>query len=186
VPSVAVLLFLSLSAACGGLRPRGSPVVPGGVALPEEGVWQASVLDDAGERFSGLLVTRRDAASLYYGLLDGTGIKLLEGTVAEDGSDHIESVAEAVRQTRLPGYLSRAVARIFLAGPGDGECVRRGLARLCESAPGSQVARRESCIGPFRLWSVEYILGGTRAAPTVDRVGYISWGQPRLQLQRLP
>ena len=143
-------------------------------------------MDDDGERFSGLLATRRDGASLHYGLLDGTGIKLLQATIEEGGTRRIESVVEPVRKTRLPAYLSRAVARIFFAGPESGDCVRRGLARLCESTPGPGVARRESRLGPFRLWSVEYILGGTRAAPTVDRVGYAPWGQPRLQLQRLP
>jgi len=183
---VAVVLVLSMSAACGGLRHRESALPPSGVSLPPEGLWRVRVVDDDGERFSGLLATRRDGASLHYGLLDGTGIKLLQATVEADGTERIESVVEAVRETRLPAYLSRAVERIFCLGPGSGNCVRRGLARLCESAPGPQVARRESRIGPFRLWSVEYILGDTRATPTVDRVGYAPWGQPRLQLQRLP
>jgi len=158
----------------------------GGAGLPREGLWRVRVVDDDGERFSGLLATRRDAVAVHYGLLDGTGIKLLQATVAEDGTRRIESVVEAVRETHLPAYLSRAVERIFLPGPGNGNCVRRGLARLCESTPGPGVARRESRIGPFRLWSVEYILGGMRAVPTVDRVRYRPWRQPRLQLQRLP
>jgi len=185
-PLVAVLLVVSVTAACGGLR-QGRKVLPErDVTLPPEGLWRVRVADEDGERFSGLLATRRDGAAVHYGLLDGTGIKLLQGIVEQDGTRRIESVVEAVQETRLPAYLSRAVARIFLVGPGSGNCVRRGMARLCESTPEPQVARRESRLGPFRLWSVEYILGGMRAAPTVDRVGYTPWGQPRLQLQRLP
>jgi len=186
VPLVAVFLSLWMCAGCGGLQHRESPLQPTGVVLPREGLWRVRVVDDDGERFSGLLATRREAAAVHYGLLDGTGIKLLQATIEEDGSQRIESVVEPVRETRLPAYLSRAVERIFLVSPGSGDCVRRGLARLCESTPGPGVARRESRLGPFRLWSVEYILGGTWAAPTVDRVGYAPWGQPRLQLQRLP
>jgi hypothetical protein len=185
-PLLAMVLWLAAIAGCGGLRQPAPPVAVGGVAMPEEGLWHARIVNDAGERFSGLLVTRREGAVVHYGVLDGTGIKLLQATVAGDGTQRVEAAVAAVQETPLPGYLGRAVARIFVGGPGSGHCVRRGMARLCEWLPEESLARRESRFGPFRLWAVEYILGGSRAVPTVERIQYAAFGQPRLQLQRVP
>ena len=62
----------------------------------------------------------------------------------------------------------------------------RGWARVCESIVSPQAVRRESTLGPFPLWSVEYTLVGAGATPAVDHIRYAPWGQPHLHLQRLP
>jgi len=148
-------------------------------------LWTMELTAGGRERFTGLLATHLDGDGLHYVVLDPTGITLLRARLDHEGASHLEESLKPVRDTGLPKYLARAMERIFRAGPQDGECVRSGLIRFCDSSPNPHQRRREARAGPFLLWSVEYTLDASASTPATGSVHYAPWGRPRLHLEPL-
>ena len=122
-------------------------------------LWNIRIRQRQVERFSGLLAVRAEKAGLYYVLLDGAGIKLLEARLAADGGREIVSVRAPLRRHRLPEFLADALSRIFLLEPAGEPCGQAWLLRLCREKPAEGQSRKTALAGPITLWSAAYLAG---------------------------
>lgn len=120
-------------------------------------------------RFSGLLVVKNRQDGLYYGLLDASGVKLVEAEVYTSGEHRLLHAKMGIKDTRLPEYLSTSLQRIYLLEPAQFPCSSSFLLRFCrelsESDDGGMLTSLHA--GPITLWEVQTGNEGERGAITL-------------------
>jgi hypothetical protein len=151
-----LLLILALVAGCALPARQPAPVLDQ-PAADINVLWQLSISQGRTLKFSGLLGTRREADGLYYVLLDGTGVTLLEARLTARGEQQPIRELGFLREHRLRGFLADSLYRIFLLEPADEPCGRNFLLRLCRKEGEEQRAQKTARAGPVTLWSVEYL-----------------------------
>ena len=107
-------------------------------------------------RFSGLIALQERANGIYYILLDATGVKLMEALVKEDGNHELVRVHGALKDTRLPEFLSASLKKIYLIEPDTLPCSRSLLLWFCMEKSEDNHWHKYAQAGPFKLWSVSY------------------------------
>ncbi|MEN8140719.1 MAG: hypothetical protein ABFR97_05780 [Thermodesulfobacteriota bacterium] len=105
-------------------------------------------------RFSGLIALQERGASLYYVLLDATGLKLMEALVNGDGTYALIRAHGALKETVLPELLSESLHKIYLLEPDRRPCSRNLLLALCQKEAEKNGWRKYAALGPLTLWSV--------------------------------
>jgi hypothetical protein len=118
-------------------------------------------------RFSGLLGLREKAAGLDYVLLDATGVKLLEGEVAVDGSHNLLRVSGPLQKSDFAPFLAEALARIYLQEPDHLPCAGSWLYQLCREEGAENGRRKYGQAGPFTVWQVSIPVAGAEVEPVV-------------------
>lgn len=126
-------------------------------------------------RFSGLLAVRQHRGGLYYALLDATGVKLLEVTVAADGGFRLLHAKGAMRETGLDGFLSEVLGRIYLQEPASLPCSGTWLYQLCREEDGAAAGwQKYGQTGPLRIWQITTVRGqGAGSTAVVYRQPWI-------------
>lgn len=107
-------------------------------------------------RFSGLLALRKQGPGLYYALLDATGVKLLEVSVAGDGEYQLLHAKGALKESGLDGFLAEVLARIYLREPATLPCVGSWLYEFCRrDDPDGKGWQKFGQAGPLQIWQVK-------------------------------
>lgn len=107
-------------------------------------------------RFSGLIAMQERGNAIYYVLLDATGVKLMEALVKEDGNHELVRAHGALKDTRLPEFLSESLQKIYLIEPDTLPCSRTLLLSLCKEKSEDNQWHKYAQAGPFSLWLVDY------------------------------
>ena len=156
-----LLALVGCAPAPSQLDGRYPPAPPSG----RQTLWSIQFSQDGAERFSGLLVTDLKASRLDFLLLDATGLKLLEASLAKTGELEVREALQLVQKKQLPERLARALWRIFYVTPDRQPCAWHGLLRLCASAPRPGTVTKNAHLGPFMVWSVDYDYGAGDPLP---------------------
>ncbi len=106
-------------------------------------------------RFSGLIGIRQTENGLRYGLLDATGVKLLEAETTPAGRHNPDLATGPLKDSTLAAFLSAALARIYFQEPATKPCDGSWFYRLChlENEDHSWTKYRRN--GPFTIWMIE-------------------------------
>ncbi|HET98225.1 MAG TPA: hypothetical protein ENN98_05970 [Desulfurivibrio alkaliphilus] len=184
-PLTPLLLLLGLVAACA--LPVRSPVSepdhpPAASAEGGEQLWRIKILRGGETQFAGLLGTRMEDDGLYYVLLDGSGVTLLEARLSAGGEYQPIRELKIFRDHRLPGFLAQSLRRIFLLQPAAAPCDRNLLLRFCQQEASAQGMKKFAKLGPLPLWRVEYT--GQPATLAVNWTG-IAFTNPWLRVTLL-
>ncbi|MFU8818420.1 MAG: hypothetical protein ACNA74_01705 [Desulfurivibrio sp.] len=155
----ALLLLLGLLAGCA--LPARVPISEPDhlLAAPAAGgeqLWRIKILRGEKMRFTGLLGTRREGGGLYYVLLDGSGVTLLEARLTAGGEYQPIRELAIFRDHRLPEFLAQSLHRIFLLQPAATPCGRNLLLRFCREETNTQGMKKFAKLGPLPLWRVDY------------------------------
>jgi 3',5'-cyclic AMP phosphodiesterase CpdA len=131
------------------------------------------------EQFRGILALKADEGGMHYALLDGTGVKLLQGW-ADAGGDHdtVEPTGPLVSRGLAP-FVSEAVARMFLLDPGEYPCNRNGLVSLCLEHQERGSIVKGGYFAGIKIWQVELQSDSTFQNSTATD-SYIEYNQPWL------
>ncbi len=113
--------------------------------------------DRDGPRFSGLLALRRGEGELYYSLLDGSGLKLLNGQVDREG--RLLARGGPMAGTPLAGVVAAALSRSYLQQPASPPC-SGWFPRLC-GRPTESGWEKWATLGPLPLWRASGSVTGT-------------------------
>ena len=108
------------------------------------------------QKFSGLIALKNIDQGVYFGLLDATGITLLEAKVFIGKPVEIIRAVGPVADSNLPGYLADTLRNIFLVEPESRPCAASGLMKLCHEDLLSGGAK-DLQFGPLTLWRFEEI-----------------------------
>jgi len=125
-------------------------------------------------KFSGLLGVTKQEDSLYYVLLDATGIKLLEAYVKNEGEYIVKSGLNKLIDSSLPRILAQSLWRIYIIEPAELPCSKYFFQKLCREKMSLNTWKKHSDKGPFTHWSV-YSKG--------DGNPFITLSQPWIGLQ---
>jgi len=102
------------------------------------------------QKLSGLLALRKKEQTLYYTLLDTTGIKLLAGTI-QDSQLHV--TGGILQKSSLGPIFGEALQRIWLLEPKEKPCSANGFMHFCVDVEKSKI-QKFARFGFFPLWSV--------------------------------
>ncbi|MFH7319912.1 hypothetical protein ACHHRT_04770 [Desulfurivibrio sp. D14AmB] len=157
--SLTAILLLGLLAGCAlparvAIGERDHP--PAAPAAGEELLWRIKILRGEKTQFTGLLGTRREGDGLYYVLLDGSGVTLLEARLTAGGEYQPIRELAIFRDHRLPEFLAQSLRRIFLLQPAATPCDRNLLLRFCQQETNAQGMKKFAKLGLLPLWRVEY------------------------------
>ncbi len=108
------------------------------------------------QRFSGLLGLKNKQDSLYFVLLDATGIKLLEIEMEQDGQYIIKNGLKKLTDGSLPEILAKSLRRIYIIEPLETPCSTHLLHKLCSELSDDGKRLKYSRTWPFTLWKVFY------------------------------
>lgn len=182
------LTMLLLAALLGGCAAHLRPAPAALVMLPSEPtLWKLALRRGGEPRYTGLLLLSRGEEGVGMVLLDATGIKLLEGRVAESGEMDAVKALRPVADRGLPDFLGRVVQRLFLLAPPPGGeiCRPEGYGKLCQGLNEAGRLVRVRSWGPFVLWAADYSINNESASPllTTARLGQ-GWLAPEVGLER--
>ncbi|HSH12727.1 MAG TPA: hypothetical protein VLA15_03225 [Desulfurivibrionaceae bacterium] len=182
------LPLLLLATLLGGCAAHLRPAPAASVMLPSEPtLWKLALRRGGEPLYTGLLLLSRGEEGAGVVLLDATGIKLLEGRVAESGEMIAVKALRPVADRGLPDFLGRVVQRLFLlAPPPVGEtCRPEGFGKLCQGINDAGQLVRIRGWGPFVLWAADYSINNEVAPPllTTARMGQ-GWLAPEVGLER--
>lgn len=108
--------------------------------------------------FSGILGLKLQTNGFYYVVLDATGISLLEAQVFEDGSFKVLSGQPKVKESGLPSFLCKALARMYTIQLSELPCSTNGLTSVCKSGKVTQAIQEKTFkarVGLIPLWRVD-------------------------------
>lgn len=136
--------------------------------------------------FAGLLLLDRKGDQLEAVLLDATGIKLLEETVTAGGEVKIVSALPTVRDKRLPAFLGKGLHRLFfnVANLGGEPCRPDGWGELCFGVNDRGTLVKFRKIGPFVLWSADYLINNYDAKAISGAELRSGWLVPHIRLRK--
>lgn len=104
------------------------------------------------QKYSGLLALEKKGRGIHFILLDGTGVKLLEGEVDEQLRYEIRYARGNFKESQLPEFLSVSLARTFLQEPETLPCSGVGFSRLCKEQLGQLQWQRKLITGVIPRW----------------------------------
>lgn len=131
------------------------------------------------EQFHGIIALKATQGGLHYALLDGTGVKLLQGwSDAQGEHDAVLPTGPLVSRGLAP-FISEALARMLLLDPGEYPCSRIGFSSLClESLETGAIVKTGYFTG-VKIWQVEAQLNSALNNST-STDSYIEYNQPWL------
>lgn len=182
------LTMLLLAALLGGCATHLCPAPAAPVMLPNgPTLWKLALRRGGEPLYTGLLLLSGGEEGVGMVLLDASGIKLLEGRVAESGEVVAVKALRPVADRGLPDFLGRVVQRLFLLGPPPvGEtCRPEGFGELCQGLDDAGRLLRFRSWGPFVLWAADYSINNEVVPPllTSARMGQ-GWLAPEVGLER--
>jgi len=163
-------------------RRSASPLLQDGHSL-----WNLTVGRGDSQLFAGLLAMRKSGSMIEAALMDSTGIKLLEESVAADGEVKVVSALPTVRERRLPTLLGEGIHRLFFNGTGfvQEPCRQQWLTQLCfgERKDGSLAKTKK--VGPLVLWRAHYSINNEGPVDVLAGASLrTSWFSPHLHFER--
>ena len=130
-------------------------------------------------RFSGILALSQAESGMHYALIDGTGVKLLQAFSDRNGRHDRVVPKGPLAKERLAGFLSEAIARIYLFEPMGKNCTRKMFASLCMQELDDTKREKTARFLGIRLWTVETVVP-KHVDNGASREPYVRYSQPWL------
>lgn len=125
--------------------------------IKKEAVLYTISIEQWGEmRFSGILALQFRQESLYYMLLDATGVTLVEAEVSLTDGHRLVRAMGPLKTSELPNSLSTALKRIYLLNPPQGPCSQGFISRFCIEVAEQREWQKYVRVGPFTVWEAEH------------------------------
>ena len=131
------------------------------------------------EQFHGIIALKAAEGGLHYALLDGTGVKLLQGWSDARGEHDAVLPTGPLVSRGLAQFVSEALARMFLLEPGIYPCSRVGFSSLCLKTLETGAIVKAGYFTGVKIWQVEAQLNDPLHNSTATE-SYIEYNQPWL------
>ncbi len=170
-----LLLFLT---GCSGSFYSGSKMLHHG-SVHYETLQNIQITRWGETRFTGILALSEGEGGLHYALIDGTGVMLLQAFSDRQGNHETVAPRGPLAKEQLAGFLSEAIARIYLLEPEQAPCSRNVFATLCLQEVNETIKEKTARVAGLTIWKVE------TAVDTIAQNGntaesYVRYNQPWL------